>query len=117
MDVTSSIAGQEGTVLVVEAPEAINHETAEPIKEAVRRSLPDCDNPGLVLDMAGVEAVNSIGITALLELLELIGERSGTLLLARVPDRQVEFLRMLHLDRKFRMYPAVEEAVAALDQR
>ena len=60
--------------------------------------------------MAGVGMISSIGITALLQIDELCSDRGARLVLAALPDRLRQFLKMLKLDSKFVFSPSVEDA-------
>jgi anti-anti-sigma factor len=108
------LAGPADTVLVVQAPEAIGHEAAHPLLEEIRRRLPDCDKPGLVLDMRDVRVISSIGVTMLLQAQEHVRDRGGDMILARLPDAQRDFLRMLGLTRRFPDEPGLEAAIDRL---
>lgn len=114
-EVPHHLAGADGNVLVVRAPAELNHDSAEPIRQCVARALPNRDGAGCVLDLADVVLITSIGIASLLQVQEFCRDRAAPLLLAAVPARQMNFLRMLKLDRKFEFSPSVDEAVARLD--
>ncbi len=78
------------------------------------RGLPNRDGVGVVLDLADVALVTSIGIAALLQVQEYCRDRSAGLVLASVPQRQMAFLKMLKLDRKFVVEATTDAAVARL---
>lgn len=106
------LRGPNDTILVVEVPRELNHDSAEPLRAAVQRSLPNCDGAAVVLDMTRVALISSIGIAALLQVQEFCRDRGVTLTLAAVPARQMGFLQMLKLDRKFAVAGNVDEAIA-----
>lgn len=110
-DLRYEIVGARGATLVLRAPAELGHETASSLVREAEIRLPNCDHPAMVLDMAGVEVISSIGITALLQLKELCLDRGGLFIIADLSAGQLEFLRMLHLDRKFEVRPTVEEAI------
>lgn len=114
-DIPTRLAGRDGSVLVVRLPFEVNHDSAEPIRQCVARALPNRDGAGCVLDLADVVLITSIGIASLLQVQEFCRDRGAPLILAAVPPRQMNFLRMLKLDRKFEFSPSVDEAVARLD--
>ncbi len=115
-DIRHTHFGQDGAVLVVAAPPQIGHDTAEPLVEHVRTHLPNREGAGVVLDLFGVALISSIGIASLLQIRELCADRGAPLVLARVPEAQQRFMRMLKLDRKFEFAPSVEEAVGAIER-
>lgn len=111
-DISHSLAGRDDAVLLVRVPAELNHESAEALRMCVVRSMPNRDGAGVVLDFEVVSLVSSIGIAALLQILEFCRDRGAGLVLASVPARQAGFLKMLKLDGKFEMAPTVDEAVA-----
>lgn len=116
MDIDHQFGGSDGAILIVRLPQDLNHETVEPLRGCVARSLPNRDGAGVVLDMSAVEMISSIGIAALLQVQELCRDRGAGVVLAQVPERQLAFLRMLKLDRKFGFAPTVDDAVDALER-
>lgn len=112
MEMEFELSGHDGEVLVVRLPRDLTHESAESLRQTVARRLPNREDAGVVLAMAAVELISSIGIAALLQVRELCEDRRAPLILAAMPDRQVGFLRMLKLDRKFAFAPTVDDAVA-----
>lgn len=114
-EIHHTLVGRDQSVLVVRLPRELNHETAEPLRTIVSRALPNHEGAGVVLDLADVALVTSIGIAALLQVQEFCRDRGAGLILAGLPARQLAFLRMLKLDRKFEVAATVEDAVARLD--
>lgn len=107
-----SFAGRDGEVLVVVCPSEVTHDSGERLLRAVQRHLPNRDHAVCVLDMAGVGLISSIGITALLQIDEVCSDRGARLVLAALPDRLRQFLKMLKLDSKFAFSSSVEDASA-----
>ncbi|MDX2115504.1 MAG: STAS domain-containing protein [Planctomycetota bacterium] len=114
-DLHHHLAGRGGVILVIRAPRELNHDTADTIRTAVTRGLPNADGAAAVFDLADVQIMTSIGIAALLQVQEHCADRGARLILARVPERQLAFMRMLKLERKFEFAPSVEDAVAMLE--
>ncbi len=113
-EISHKLAGADEAILVVAVPRELNHESAEPLRAAVMRSLPNRDNAGVILDMTEVGLVSSIGIAALLQVQEFCRDRGAGLVLASLPQRQLAFLKMLKLDRKFACEATVDGAIARL---
>lgn len=113
-EISHNLAGPDESVLLVQVPRELNHESAEPLRAAVMRGLPNRDGAGVVLDMEAVGMVSSIGIAALLQIQEFCRDRRAGLVLARVPQRQLAFLKMLKLDRKFAIEPSTDAALTRL---
>lgn len=113
---TASLAGPDGAILLVCVPRLLTHESAEPLRDVVAHRLPNRDGAGVVLDMGEVELISSIGIAALLQVFEHCRDRGAEALIANLPIRQRDFLRMLKIDTKFRFVSTVEEGVARLSK-
>lgn len=99
---------------MVTMPPALDHDSAGVLLDTIHAHLPNRDDAALVLDMAEIEMISSIGIAALLQVRELCLDRGTGLRLASVPDRQLEFLKLLRLDRSFEVTPSVADAIAQL---
>lgn len=114
MDVTSihhRFAGRDGEALVVEAPPELTHGSGETLLRLVERHLPNRDHARCVLDMSRVGLISSIGITSLLQVQEYCADRGAALVLAALPDRQRQFLRMLKLEERFSFAESVDAAL------
>lgn len=70
----------------------------------------------IVVDMGGASFVDSTVLSVLVSGLRMAREKGGRLVLARVQGQPRQALTITLLDRVFRMYPSVEEAVQALTQ-
>lgn len=114
-DIAHQLAGRDGAVLVVRIPGELNHETAEPLRDLVQRRLPNRDGAGLVLDFADVLLISSIGVAALLQVHEFCRDREATMVLAAVSRRQLDFFKMLTIERKFQRAGDVASAVAMVE--
>ncbi len=85
----------------------------------LRRSLEQLlsdSTPLVVVDMGEVSFIDSTVLSVLVSGLRMAREKEGTLVLARVEGQAREALRLTLLDRVFRLYPSVEEALQALAQ-
>ncbi|MCA9294146.1 MAG: STAS domain-containing protein [Phycisphaerales bacterium] len=108
------LAGSLEQVLVVEAPEALDHTAAGPMRQAVEQDLADRDDAAVVLDLSQVELITSIGIAALLEIREFCADRDAPLVLAGLGDEPRSMLALLRLEGKFQYAASVDEAVGDL---
>ena len=100
--------------MVVQTPAELSHECAESLRRAVERHLPNRTAAAAVLDMAGVGMITSIGIAALLQIAEYCSDQRARLVLAGLPDRIRQFLRMLKLEEKFEYAGDLTAALAML---
>lgn len=113
-DVPYNFAGPDQSVLLIRVPRLLTHETVEPLRDTVALRLPKRDDAAVILDMAEVELISSIGIAAMLQVVEFCRDRGAPIRFASLPDRQRDFLRMLKIDTKFQLEPTVEDALAGL---
>ncbi len=88
-------------------------ESVEPFqklaKERVQKSTRD-----FVLDVAGMEFIDSKGLEALLWLQEAVGENLGQVRLAAVQDSVRKILEMTRLAARFDAHPDVDSAIRSL---
>jgi anti-anti-sigma factor len=115
-EIFHTLAGPDDLVLVVTSPRELGHEAADALRDCVVRNLPNRDGAGAVLDMQNVSMISSIGIAALLQIAEACKDRQARLFLAALSDRQLAFLKMLRLDRKFTFAPSLDDAIAGITQ-
>lgn len=108
------LAGPDDAILVVTLPLALNHDTAEPLREDVRTLLPNRDDAGLILDCSGVSLITSIGIAALLQIDEQCRDHGAPMILAAVTAPIRRMLEILKLGGKFIITDDLDEAIAAI---
>ncbi len=113
-DVHATLTGPDDAILLVRVPRLLTHESAEPLRDAVVQGLPKRDGAGVLLDMADVELISSIGVAALLQVFEHCRDQAAVVIIAGLPARQRDFLRMLKIDAKFRFAPTIEDAITEL---
>lgn len=98
-----------GTGPVLEITGDLDHATAPELRQVVDR-LTLADGQLLVLDLTGLQFVDSSGITALLAARNLAMEQGGDMALAAVPANTARILRIVGLDRVFTLYPDTSTA-------
>lgn len=103
--------GPDDQVLVARAPRQLTEESTHEFRALIANHLPNRDDGGLVIDMAGVYLISSVGITCLLEIRERCADRRIALRLAGLVDSVQQMLEMLRLTEKFQIHPNVESAV------
>jgi anti-anti-sigma factor len=69
--------------------------------------------PDIVLQMDGVEFIDSSGLGAMMRLLQAARAKRGDLKLSGLPEKIRKTLQMTHLLQQFETYDAVEEAITA----
>jgi anti-sigma B factor antagonist len=70
-------------------------------------------NRSIVLDLQAVSFIDSSGLGALVSSLKVMG-RDGDLVLCGTGGTVVSMFKLTRMDKVFRMYNTIEEAVAAL---
>ncbi|WP_393061530.1 STAS domain-containing protein [Streptomyces sp. LN549] len=98
-----------GTGPVLEITGDLDHATAPELRQAVDR-LTLASGQLLVVDLTGLQFVDSSGITALLVARNLATEQGGDMALAAVPANTARILRIVGLDRVFTLYPDTSTA-------
>ncbi|MFE3636611.1 STAS domain-containing protein [Streptomyces cellostaticus] len=68
--------------------------------------------PNLVLDLAGVDFVDSTGLSAFIGLLHTTQQAGGSLRLADVPDRLTRMVTMTGISELMPIHPTVADALA-----
>ena len=65
----------------------------------------------LVVDLAGLEFMDSTGVQVLLDIRVLMHDRGGKLVLARPQNTVARVLNLVGADQLIPVYPSVEEAI------
>lgn len=117
-DLTSALspsgAPAGGAVTVVGVAGEIDVYTA-PILRDHLDELIDAGVYYLVVDLGQVTFMDSTALGVLVGRLKLVRSHGGSLLLACDQDRVLKVFTITGLDKVFQIYPAVDEAVHALD--
>lgn len=110
MEVSSE---QRDTVLIV-VPQGKRLDAAT--STSLKSTLVDFINGGatrIVLDLTGVEFIDSSGLGAMISILKTIGD-DGDLALCGINQTVMSIFRLTRLDRIFQIHPTADEAVLAL---
>lgn len=86
-------------------------EGATPLRQTIRK-LADEGSRNVLLNLDGVQQVDSSGLGALTVSLNLLKRNGGTLGLVRVPLRVRELIRLTRLDRLIPIFTDEESALA-----
>ena len=78
--------------------------------------LPE-DTPALVLDLGGLEFMDSSGVGALLWAYRKITEQGGRMVLARLNPAVRLVVETLHMDRFFAIHGDTDQAIEALAEK
>jgi anti-sigma B factor antagonist len=87
----------------------LNMVSAPRLKSAVDESVAS-GRPRIVVDLAGIEFIDSSGLGALIGGLKTARQASGDLRIAGAGDQVTTVLGLTNLDRILRPYTSVEEA-------
>lgn len=77
-------------------------------------ALPGQGHLRMVLDLAGLEWIDSSGVGLLVTLFKQIKAKGGSVVVACLQRQPKEIFRLLRLESAFRVFDSVDEAVAAL---
>ena len=109
-----TLQGPDDQIVVALAPRQLTEESAHEFRTLIATHLPNRDDGGLVIDMAEVYLISSVGITCLLEIREMCMDRSIGLRLAGLIEPVSQMLEMLRLTEKFEIDSEVDDAVDQL---
>lgn len=108
---------RKGDVAVVAAAGRIDHQSAEAFQTALTPYLDACkaDGDPLVIDMADVEYVSSVGLRVLLTASKQAAAQKGKIAVAAMQPTVGEVFRISQFHRIISAHDTVDEAVAALN--
>jgi anti-sigma B factor antagonist len=98
-------------LLVVSPVGRLNMVAAPQLRAMVAASVTTGD-PRVVVDMAGVDFIDSSGLGALVAGLKAARQEGGDLRIARLTPQVLTVLQLTNLDRVLRPYASVDEAFA-----
>lgn len=75
----------------------IEHETAKALIEELEQDLRQ-QTKRFLIDLKGLEYINSVGINSIVKLVHLINLNEGSLVFSNVPDRITELLELIRLN-------------------
>jgi anti-anti-sigma factor len=96
-----------GEVVVVHSPEELGGEQAERFEEFLLGQ----ERKHVVLDLDGTEMLDSLGLTALLNVQEALRALGGELKLATANASNRKILEITRLDRQLEVFESVVDAV------
>ncbi|KWW97512.1 anti-sigma factor antagonist [Carbonactinospora thermoautotrophica] len=105
---------KEGDRTVVEVAGEIDVYTAPKLREQLVELVND-GNYHLVVDMEGVEFLDSTGLGVLVGGLKRVRAHDGSLHLVCTQERILKIFRITGLTKVFPIHSSVEEAIAAAD--
>lgn len=92
----------------------LNQSSADALHHAAMEIAGDDACRALIVDMGGVDFIASVGIRALIRPSQALAMRGGQLVVANLNPQIHEFFALTGLDKMFRVYDSVSEAVAGL---
>jgi len=107
------IVGPDERTHVVRVPSRLTHETAILLRRTVEQAFALHSVSLVILDLSLVEVVSSIGVTALLEVNQIVVDAKAKLVLAGFRDEHRSFFTLLRVDRLFQFSASVEDAVSS----
>jgi anti-sigma B factor antagonist len=104
---------REGSVVVVvPTMKRLDAAVAPAFKQEVVRLIESGDTR-LLLDMGGVQFLDSSGLGAIVSILKALGNR-GTLAVCNVQGAVLSLFQLTRMDRVFALHPTREDAMARL---
>jgi anti-sigma B factor antagonist len=96
-----------GNVVVIHSPEELVAEQAELFQNYLSRQ----ELPNIVLDLDNTEALDSMGLTALLDVQTGLREKAGDLKIATTNNINRKILEVTRLDEQLEVFDSVIDAV------
>ena len=107
---------QNGAAVVVPAGPRLDAEVAGEFRTTLLRLI-EGGHRNLIIDLPGVEFIDSSGLGALVSALKRVkqSDRNGDIRLANVRPPVLAVLEIIRLHRVFSRYPSVDEAVQSFN--
>jgi anti-anti-sigma factor len=103
-----------GNIAVAAPSGRLDHAVSADFEAAVVPLASDADNGGVVLDMAGVEYLSSVGLRVLMLAAKAARARKARIAAAALQPLVAEIFAISRFDSVFEMYPSVEAALSAM---
>ena len=88
--------------------------TTNDLQEHLRSAI-DTHGPWLILDMSGLDFMDSSGLNVIINAYRTVRERDGALALAALNERVTKVVRLVGLHRQVPVHKTVATAVAAME--
>lgn len=75
----------------------IEHETAQHLLDELKADI-EGDTSRFLIDLGGLQYMNSVGINSIVRLVHMINLNHGSLVFSNVPDRIKELLELIRLN-------------------
>ncbi len=106
---------RNGVVILKLQERDLNQEKAPELKELLFNQLAE-GSVHIILDLAGVEDVDSSGLGAFLFGKRQANARGGDLLLVGANDKIKSLIRIAQLTRVFHLFDSLEDAIRVLEE-
>lgn len=109
-------AWSSANVIVLTPQGRIDHQTADDFSAALSPYLAKCagESCKLVLDLAGVDYMSSVGLRALMVAAKQARAQGGTLVISGLGETLREIFQISRFDRVFTVYDDARDAVAGI---
>ncbi|MGC9343166.1 MAG: STAS domain-containing protein [Bacteroidales bacterium] len=98
------------TIVKIEDTNRLNALIAEPVKEELK-SLFGSPDTRLVLDLDGIDFIDSTGFGIFLSVMKTANNNKGQFKIANISDDVMELFKLLQLHNVFEIYNTVDDAV------
>ena len=104
----------ESRSVIVAVEGELDIATTNDLQEHVRSAIDD-HGPWLILDMSGLDFMDSSGLNVIINAYRTVRERDGALALAALNERVTKVVRLVGLHRQVPVHQTVATAVAAME--
>ncbi|CAL9509798.1 Anti-sigma-B factor antagonist [Nocardiopsis dassonvillei] len=104
----------ESRSVIVAVEGELDIATTNDLQEHIRSAIED-HGPWLILDMSGLDFMDSSGLNVIINAYRTVRERDGALALAALNERVTKVVRLVGLHRQVPVHQTVATAVAAME--
>ncbi|MDS1270100.1 STAS domain-containing protein [Lipingzhangella sp. LS1_29] len=104
----------ENNSVIVMVEGELDIATADDLQGTIETAV-NVHGPWLIIDLSGLEFMDSSGLNAVISAYRTVSEKGGGLALAAPNDRVNKVLRLVGLHRQVAVHPTVSAAVVAME--
>ena len=101
--------------LVIRVAGGLDHDSNEYFFKCVKDEI-EAGNSRIVINLAGVGHVSSVGLGSLLRARSRVAKAGGTICLARIESQVLEAFRLVNFGSVFNIFETEGEAIAAIEK-
>ena len=105
----------DGGTLVLRVVGRLDEDSKEYFFTCVKDEI-ESGNTKIVINLAGVGHISSVGIGALLRARSRVAKHGGTVFLARIENQVLDAFRIINFEAVFKIFASEQEAIIAIEK-